>query len=64
MTETVKKIKNVTNIMGWSQNELATRSGVNKAIISRAFNDVTNPTIDTVEKLLKPLGLEIRLYKE
>ena len=64
MTETVKKIKNVMDIYGWTQAEMAKRSGVSKANICRTFNDENEPSIENVEKMVKALGMEIRLYKE
>lgn len=64
MTETVKKIKNVMDIYGWTQAEMAKRSGVSKTVVCRTFKDENEPSIENVEKMVKALGMEIRLYKE
>jgi len=39
------------------------KSVVDKAIVSRAISGESNPTIDNIEKMVKALGLEIKLYK-
>ena len=64
MTETIKKIKNIMDIYGWTQADMAKRSGVSKTVLSRTFKDENEPSIENVEKMVKALGMEIRLYKE
>ena len=64
MTDTVRKIKNVMDIVGMSQCEMARRSGVNKGIISKVIRGLETPSIEIVEKMVKALDMEIRLYKE
>ena len=43
----------------WSQSELARRSGVSQAVISRLCREVrTNPGIETVNSLAETLGID------
>jgi ribosome-binding protein aMBF1 (putative translation factor) len=44
---------------GLSQHDLELKSGVRRPIISRIETGVTNPRIDTVQKLLAPLGKKL-----
>ena len=64
ITETIKKIKNVMDIYGWKQKDMAERSGFSEVDISRWVNGIRNPKISDVEKLVETLGMEIRLYKK
>lgn len=42
---------------GWSQAELAERSGVHFVCVNRVLNRRVNPTIETVERLALALGV-------
>jgi transcriptional regulator with XRE-family HTH domain len=46
---------------GWSQRDLAARSGVDQADISRIERGVLSPTTATVGKLVSALGLTVRI---
>lgn len=43
-----------------SQRELARRTGVPQATISRIENRVVSPTVDTLEPLIRACGMELR----
>ncbi len=45
--------------LGWTQDDLAEASGVNRAFVSNIERGERNPSIDTLLKLAK--GLKIRL---
>lgn len=46
---------------GLSQRELARRSGVPQATISRIENAIVSPTVDTLEPLIRACGMELRI---
>lgn len=48
---------------GLSQKQLSQLSGVTQCDISRIEGGVANPTIETLEKICKVLGLELRISK-
>ena len=56
-----KGIKNARMETGYSQRQLAKRSGVNQATISRAERGDTNITMGTAMRLTKALGLRIQV---
>lgn len=64
MTDTMQKIKNIVDIFGWKQKELAKKVGVTEVTMSRWFNGTRTPKVSDVEKMVKALGMEIRIYKE
>jgi transcriptional regulator with XRE-family HTH domain len=43
-----------------SQRELARRAGVPQATISRIENRVVSPTIDTLDRLIRACGMQLR----
>ncbi len=47
--------------LGWSQAELAQRAGLKQPAIARIEQNGVIPRLDTLEKILKALGLEIKL---
>jgi len=53
ITNEIVKARHEKNI---SQRELASMSGVKQPIISRMESGVTNPQLDTVQKVLGALG--------
>ena len=46
---------------GLSQEQLAKASGVQQADISRIERGIVTPTIGTIEKLVQPLGAQVRM---
>lgn len=55
----IKQIKATRISKGITLDELSEKSGVSKKHISNIENLKSNPTIETLVKLAKPLGLEI-----
>ena len=47
---------------GLTQKDLALRSGINQADISRLENGNGNPSIKTLERIAKGLGLSLELF--
>jgi len=47
--------------IGWTQRKLAEESGVKQSAIARFESLAVVPRIDTLYRLLKPLGLKIKL---
>lgn len=57
MSENVKKFR---ELLGWSQNELAKRSGVSQPYISELEDGkADNPSMKTLEKLANALGVYV-----
>lgn len=46
---------------GWSQEELARRAGTQQANISRIENGLANSTVETLQKLARAFGTELRI---
>lgn len=46
---------------GWSQAELAERSGTKQANISRLENGMLNPSVNFLEKIAKALGADVSI---
>jgi transcriptional regulator with XRE-family HTH domain len=44
---------------GWSQTELATRAGVQQALVSAIEVESANPTIESLDKIASALGVRI-----
>ena len=59
MTETVKKLKRISEIKGVSQANLARRMSVTETSISRWFNGTRTPTIENIEKMADALDCKI-----
>lgn len=51
-----RNIKAARGLLGWSQEELADRSEIDRTYISGVERQVRNPTITVVAKLAKALG--------
>jgi len=47
--------------IGWTQRQLAEESGIKQSAIARFESLAVVPRIDTLYRLLKPLGLKIKL---
>lgn len=63
MTDIMYQIMQDCRLRGIQQNELAKRSGLTEASISRYFSDERTPSLRNAEKMAKALGLELRLVK-
>lgn len=59
--ELVKQIINRRAELGLTQRQLAEKSGVKQSAIARLESQAVVPRIDTLYKLLRPLGLKIKL---
>lgn len=59
--ELVAKIIERRTEIGWTQRQLAEQSGVKQSAIARFESFAVIPRIDTLYRLLKPLGLKIKL---
>ena len=59
--ELVAKIIEPRAEIGWTQRQLAEESGVKQSAIARFESLAVVPRIDTLYRLLKPLGLKIKL---
>lgn len=59
--ELVSSIVSRRKELGLSQRDLASRSGVHHIAIAKLEKNGTVPRIDTLCKLIKPLGLVIKL---
>lgn len=46
---------------GWSQTELAQAIGTKQPVISRLEKGITNPSIDTLQKVARALGLSLHI---
>ncbi|MBQ3036038.1 MAG: helix-turn-helix transcriptional regulator, partial [Lachnospiraceae bacterium] len=53
------KIKELRILNGLTQEELADRSELSKGFISQLENDLTSPSISTLEDILQCLGMTI-----
>ena len=56
VTEIIDELKRARKEKGLSQRELAELSGVSQPVIARMERGVTSPQLDTVLKVLAPLG--------
>lgn len=59
MTETIKTIKRIAGEKNISQANLARRSGITEATISRWFSGQREPSIKNVERLCDALDLRL-----
>ena len=56
------KIKEIRILNGLTQEELADRSELSKGFISQLENDLTSPSISTLEDILQVLGMSINEF--
>lgn len=54
-----KNLKRVRTLKGISQGKIARILAVNKAFISNIENGKTNPTLTTITKLAKAIGISV-----
>ena len=59
MTETVKKLKRISEIKNVSQANLARRMRVTEVSVSRWFSGTRTPTIENIEKMADALDCKI-----
>jgi transcriptional regulator with XRE-family HTH domain len=52
-----KNLKRIRTEKGISQGDIVKASGIDKAMISNIENGKTNPTLSTITKLAKALGV-------
>lgn len=50
-------VRQAREAKGWSQEELADRSGLHRTYVSGVERGIRNPTVTVLEKLATPLGL-------
>lgn len=63
MTETMRRIKEECEAQNISQKNLAEKSGLTEASISRYFSGQRTPNMKNIEAMAKALGFKILLYK-
>lgn len=63
MTDIILQMINQRNELGISQRELESITGINQAAICRIETMKNVPQLDTLIKLMKPLGLKITVSK-
>lgn len=54
----LRKIKELRDAKGWSQEELAERAGVRRPTITELENGRGNPTLQTIESIANALGVD------
>ena len=59
MTETVEKLKRISEIKNVSQANLARRMKVTEVSVSRWFSGTRTPTIENIEKMADALDCKI-----
>lgn len=64
MTDIIKSIKDEMREQAVTAYRLAQLSGVSRVTIKAVLEGVNSPTLDTLTKLLKPLGLKLEAVKE
>ena len=56
------KLKNLRNLCGLTQEELADRCDLTKGYISQLENDITSPSISTLTDILSALGSNLKNF--
>lgn len=54
-----KNLKKIRTEKGISQGDIVKASGIDKAMISNIENGKTNPTLTTIAKLAKAIGVSV-----
>ncbi|MFL6305866.1 MAG: helix-turn-helix domain-containing protein [Candidatus Sulfotelmatobacter sp.] len=54
-----KRVRNLRTDRGWSQEELADRSGVNRSYMSRVELGKSDVSLSVLHKIARPLGLSL-----
>lgn len=63
MNDIIQAIKDEMKEQAITAYRLAQLSGVSRVGIKGILDGVNSPTLDTLQKILKPLGLQIRVEK-
>ena len=63
MNDIIQAIKDEMKEQAITVYRLAQLSGVSRVGIKGILDGVNSPTLDTLQKILKPLGLQIRVEK-
>lgn len=63
MSDAIKIIKQEMNEQAVTIYRLAQLSGLTRRTISATLRGLTNPTLETIEAMAKPLGLSIEVVK-
>lgn len=64
MTDIIKSIKDEMREQAVTAYRLAQLSGVSRVTIKGVLDGKNSPTLDTLQKILKPLGLQLIIIKE
>lgn len=64
MTDIIKVIKDEMREQAITAYRLAQLSGVSRVTIKGVLDGKNSPTLDTLQKILKPLGLHLIITKE
>lgn len=64
MTDIIKSIKDEMREQAVTAYRLAQLSGVSRVTIKGVLDGKNSPTLDTLQKILKPLGLHLIITKE
>lgn len=64
MTDIIKSIKDEMREQAVTAYRLAQLSGVSRVTIKGVLDGKNSPTLDTLQKILKPLGLQLIVTKE
>lgn len=64
MTDIIKVIKDEMREQAITAYRLAQLSGVSRVTIKGVLDGKNSPTLDTLQKILKPLGLQLIIIKE
>lgn len=62
--EVLRQLVRIRNEMGFSQNDIARRSGLTQQMISRIETSDNSPTLRNFIRYVDSLGLEIKLEKK
>jgi transcriptional regulator with XRE-family HTH domain len=57
----VAEIRQRREELGWTQEQLANRAGIPQSAVARLENGGVIPRLDTLFKVIRPLGLEFKL---
>jgi transcriptional regulator with XRE-family HTH domain len=54
-----KRLRQLREERGWSQEEFADRAGLHRTYVSAVERGVRNPTLSVIERLAKALGVSL-----
>ena len=60
----ISQIDESRKVLGWSVRELSEKSGVSMHYLYRLLRREQDPTIDTLIKILQPLGLHLTIVQD